>query len=517
MANQLDLMDLRQIMRLHLDGLSNRKIGTTLGISRNTVNQYIHLFTASELSIQELLTLDNQSLRDLFPAESTIDHTRYTALLAFFKEMNASRTHPGFTFQHHYYLYKKSHQQAYSYTQFMEHYHRQHPKEAGSMKLAHQAGHELFVDYAGKKLSYVDKATGEAIPVDVFVAILPHSQYTYVEASRSQKREDFLDCMGNALAFYGGVPKGIVSDNLKSAVSRASKYEPEINRSLKDFARHYNCVVNPTRSYSPQDKALVENAVHLVYQRIYYPIRNMQFFSLVALNKAIKPLVENYNNLLLQRKERSRKELFQSVEQQYLKPLPASSYELKEYRRGKVQKIGYIYFSPNKNYYSVPYRYIGKHVHIHYTTTRVEVYFYHERIAFHQRNFAKGSYTTNKEHLRSTHQQYLDWSPDYFIKLAAQHGAYTQELISKLFLQNDYPEANYKRAMGIIQLHKEYDSVRLNNACKRALYTDQFSYQMIKNILVNQLDTEPLDTSSIDNGQSHIPAHANVRGAAAYQ
>ena len=171
----------------------------------------------------------------------------------------------------------------------------------------------------------------------------------------SQKREDLISSMGNALSFFGGVPKAIVSDNLKSAVTRASKYEPDINRSFKDFAQHYNCVINPTRSYSPQDKALVENAVQLVYQRIYYPIRAMVFFTLEDLNKEIKILLNTYNNLLFQRKDASRKELFQSIERSYLKTLPEVAYELKDYKRAKVQKIGYVYFSPDKNYYSVPY------------------------------------------------------------------------------------------------------------------------------------------------------------------
>lgn len=246
------------------------------------------------------------------------------------------------------------------------------------MKLEHEAGNEMFIDYAGKKLHIVDKETGEIIPVEVFVAILPNSQYTYVEACLSQKRKDLIACCTGALNFYGGVPKAIVSDNLKSAVTRASKYEAEVNRTFKDFARHYNCVINPARGYAPQDKALVENAVHLTYQRIYYPLREMTFFSLDDLNREIRKLLINYNSLLFKRKEASRIELFQTVERQYLKPLPSSSYELKDYRKAKVQKMGYVYFSPDKSYYSVPYRYIGKETCIHYTRDMVEVYFYQE-------------------------------------------------------------------------------------------------------------------------------------------
>ncbi len=187
------------------------------------------------------------------------------------------------------------------------------------MKLDHKAGDKLMIDFAGKHLHITNKETGELIPVEVFVAILPCSQYTYAEACMSQKREDLVSCVGNALQYIGGVPKAIISDNLKSAVTRSSKYEPQINKTLKDFAHHYGCVINPTRSYSPQDKALVENAVNLAYQRIYYPLRNTIFFSLGELNKEIRKLLANYNDVLFQRK--------------LLKPLPTSEYEMKDYRR----------------------------------------------------------------------------------------------------------------------------------------------------------------------------------------
>jgi len=347
------------------------------------------------------------------------------------------------------------------------------------------------------------------------VAILPNSQYTYAEACLSQKREDLISCMSNALAFFGGVPKAIVSDNLKSAVSRASKYEPEINRAFKDFARYNGCVINPTRSYSPQDKALVENAVRLVYQRIFYPMREMTFFSLSDLNREIRHLLSSYNDLLFQRKQASRKELFQSVERAYLKPLPGERYQLKDYRRAKVQKIGYVYFSPDKSYYSVPYRYIGHSTMIHYTNTTVEVYFNHERIAFHQRNPSMGVYNTIKDHLSSKHQAFTEWSPEYFKQKAAKHGTYVLEIIVRLMTNSTYPETSYKRAMGIIQLHREYGSQRLNDACQRAVYAGTCSYRRIKNMLKFNQDKEPFP-SSVTN-KTHIPPHKNLRGASAYQ
>jgi hypothetical protein len=513
MANTLDPMDIKQIISLHLDGLSNRKIGSTLSISRNTVNTYLRFIHTSKYSAEELLELDTKSLQELFTSHTTIKNDRYYALMLYFGKVNTARNHPGFTFKFHYYEYCKEVKQPYSYTQFMEHYNRKYAKIKGSMKLDHQAGDEMFIDFAGKKLAIVDRATGEIKPVEVFIAILPHSQYTYVEACMSQKREDLISCMTHALNFYQGVPKAIVSDNLKSAVTRASKYEPEINRTFKDFARHYNCAINPTRSYRPQDKALVENAVNLTYQRIYYPLRQMTFFSLEDLNRHIRIQLDKYNDLLFQRKEASRKELYQCIERSYLKPLPTSPYQLKDYTRAKVQKIGYVYFSPDKSYYSVPYRYIGKSTQVHYTQNTVEVYFYHERIAIHKRNPSKGVYITNKDHLSSTHKFYSNWSPEYFKKLAKKHGSNVLNCVELILARTDYPETAYKRITGIIQLHKIYGSDRLDKACERAIYGNSPSYRFIKNILKNNLDKEFIDISQLDSNISHIPKHENIRGA----
>ena len=509
-------MDLKQIIRLHLEGLSNRQISNTLGIGRNAINTYMQLFRSSSMTFEAILALSNSDFKELFPGKTTINNERYNQLMGYFKKVNQAKTHPGFTFLYHYQEYKSQVENPYSYTQFMEHYNRKHSKLKGSMKLEHQAGHEVMIDFAGKHLYITDRETGERIAVEVFVSILPFSHYTYVEACMSQKREDLLTCMGNALQYYGGVPKAIVSDNLKSAVTRASKYEPQVNKSLKDFAHHYSCVVNPTRAYSPQDKALVENAVNLAYQRIYYPLRDMVFFSLFELNKEIRKLLVAYNNLLFQRKQSSRRELFQSIERDTLKVLPVQAYEMKEYRRAKVQKMGYVYFSPDKNYYSVPYRFIGKQTQIHYTGSWVEVYYNSERIAIHKRDHSRGVYITIKEHLSSAHQAYKDWSPEYFKTLAKKHGEFVMLFVEELIRQSDYPEIAYKRAMGVIQLHRQYGSERLNNACQRALYGNALRYHSVKNILKNNMDKEYLNVDNLNLTETHIPKHDNIRGAKTY-
>jgi transposase len=515
MANKLDIMDLKQIINLYLDGNSNRQISRTLSINRNTVNHYISGCKASDLSLEELRKLSDADLEELFSSKTTINNERFSALMAFFETMHAHRNHPGFTLLYHYQLYEGQTPNPYSYTQFTTHYQRKYKQPKGSMKLDHQPANELYVDYAGKKLEVVDSATGEVTQVEVFIATLPFSQYTYVEACPSQKREDFIQCLNNAMAYFGGVPHAIVSDNLKAAVTRSSKYEAVINKTLKDFALHYGCAINPTRSYAPQDKALVENAVQLTYQRIYYPMRNMRFFSLQQLNVEIQKHLVSYNDVLFQRKESSRRELFQAIEEPLLKALPCTTYEMKEYAQAKVQKMGYVYFSADKTYYSVPYRYIGSQTQIQYTVRHVEVYHNRVRIAYHERVSRPGTYITNKDHLCSTHQAYSEWSPKYFTDLARKVGINTELFMAGLFLQGDYPELSYKRARGILQLAKNYGNQRVDKACLRAVYHDAYSYKMIKNILENNMDDHQLEQAQ--NNTSHIPDHENIRGSENYQ
>ena len=509
-------MDLKQIINLHLAGESNRGISDMLGISRKTVNAYMKLFHASEVPLKELLALDAASLRELFPIKTTINNARYDRLMRYFDKTKLARYAPGFTLQYHHLEYQQIDPEPYSYTQFCLHFNRRFKQLSGSMKLEHKAGDQLMIDFAGKHLYLTDKQTGEQTAVEVFVSILPCSQYTYVQACKSQKREDLIRCITGALGYIGGVPKAIVSDNLKSAVSRSSKYEPQINKSLKECALHYGCVINPARPYHPQDKALVENAVKLVYQRIYYPLREMTFFSLQELNQEIRKLLEGFNDYLFQLKEASRKELFQRIERRELKALPAAPYEVKNYCRAKVQKMGYVFFSVGKAYYSVPYRYIGKQTQIHYTATQIEVYYNRDRIALHKRTASKGTYNTIKEHLSSNHQIYKDWSPEYFKKLAQPHGESVMMFIEQLLNQAAYPEVGYKSAMGVIQLHRQYGAERLNKACARALYGNFLSYTRVKNILQNHLDREYQDLDKLNDTRSHIPEHTNIRGAGAY-
>ena len=281
-ATQIDIMKIKQLLLLKSKNLSNRKIASEVGIDRNTVNEYVRRLLSSGYSYHELLNFEEKDLQDLFPSKETMDKERFASLHDLFPGYVNELKKPGCTRQHLWNRYKQEHIGYYSYSQFCQLLSDWLDTKKVSGKLIHKAGDKLYIDYAGKKLQIVDKDTGEIKDVEVFVGILPASNYTYVEASSDQTRASLVKSVGNCLSYFGGVTQAIVPDNLKSAVTKASKYEPVVNKTFRDMGQHYGCVINPCRAYSPQDKALVESAVNLVYQRIYYHLSNMTFFSLLG-------------------------------------------------------------------------------------------------------------------------------------------------------------------------------------------------------------------------------------------
>ena len=344
-AKRKGIMDIRQILRLKTKGFSHRRISGEIDVHRNTINEYVRLFDAQPKSYEELQAQSDKELESMFTRTSNIDLSRYQELSSQFSYFRDELKKPGCTRQALWQGYIEKHPNGYQRSQFNEHLRRWLRQTKSSGKLNHKAGDKIYVDYTGKKLHYVDRETGEQIEVEVFVGILPCSQLTYVEASKSQKRDDFIVSMGNCLEYMQGVPQAIVPDNLKSAVTKASKYEPILNKMFKDFALHYGCSINPTRSYSPQDKAFVESAVKLVYQRIFYPINEMTFFSLDQINSELGRRLEVYNDYLLTTTQVSRRHQFQTIERPYLSALPSSCYEIKTFKQATVQKMGYVFVS----------------------------------------------------------------------------------------------------------------------------------------------------------------------------
>jgi len=342
-----------------------------------------------------------------------------------------------------------------------------------------------------------------------------YSQLTYVQAVASQCKEDFISATENALHFYGGVPRVLIPDNLKSAVTKADKYEAEVNSTFLDFANHYGTSVLPARSYKPRDKAHVERAVNIAYSRIFAPLRDQIFYSLASLNEAISDRLEAHNSKHFQQRPISRRQLFEEEEKPVLGPLAPERYEIKKFKEVTVMKSGFIQLWEDKHYYSVPYRFISCKVKVIYSTTQVSVFYNRERVAYHRRSTKKFGHSTIHEHMASTHQFVSDWNPDKFIGWAASIAPVVKDYITRILDAATYPEQAYRSCVGILGYDKKVGRERFIKAIERAAYYGAFNYTMVKKILQAGLDQVPL--SDENNQQLPLPDHDNIRGPQAYQ
>jgi len=500
---------IREIIRLSEEaGLSNRKIAQALGISRPVIAQYIIDIKSANLKYADINEMPDDSLLEIISGNKKENKEKYRKLSSNFDYYTKELRRTGVTLLILWEEYKATESHGYSYSQFCYHY--QVWKEASeiSMHIEHKSGDKMYVDFTGKKLGIIDRVTGEIIPVEVFVAVLGASQLTYVEAVMSQKKEDFLRANENAFRYFGGVTAAIVPDCLKSAVSKAHKYEPDINPEYLDFARHYSTAILPARPYHPKDKPSAENAVRIVYSWIFARIRNQVFFSLSDLNNVIRELLEEYNNKLMQRPKLSRRDMFNEIEKDALKPLPDELYEIKHYKRLKVGFNYHVYLSEDRHSYSVPYRARGRYVELFFTGKTVEIYENNTRIAIHKRSRKVNGYSTLKEHMPPNHQWMTDWSPDRLIKWALNLGSPVKDVIETVLLSKEHPEQAYKTCLGILNLSKKYSTHRLVKACERAFRYECCSYKAIANILKNNMEVLNDEPDLFER----LPDHENIRG-----
>lgn len=513
--NPINMSKVRQILRLHSQGYKKLQIAEQTGVSRNTLKKYIKEFIESGLSFSEINELSDKDLEDLFvkPQERLPVNDKLQTLFGLFPFMDKELKRKGVTRRILWKDYKEKYPDGFGRSQFNSYFAAWKAQVNPFMRMEHKVGDKLYVDFAGEKLHIIDKQTGEIHQVEVFVAILGASQLTYVEAVMTQQKEDFIAACEGALHYYGGVPAAIVPDNLKSAVTKSSKYEPVLNETFADFAQHYSTTILPARAYRPRDKALVENAVKIIYTRIYAKIKDKQHFTLEELNTSIRLALEEHNSLLLTGKNYSRRQQFEEIERPVLQPLPVLRYELKKQVFVTVMKNGHVSLAADKHYYSVPYRFIGKKVKLMYSRHTVEIYYNYERIAIHKRLKSPYNYTTDKEHLASSHRFVSDWTPERFLSWAEGIHEDVRLYILKVLDRKQHPEQAYKSCVGILSLGKKAGNERLIKACQRALGYGIYNYKTIQKILEKGLDRNDME----DSEPLEMPLHDNIRGEEYYQ
>jgi len=522
MSNKvISMQQIRSIIHLLEKGYSLRAISTQIGLSRQTVTFYATRLKNAPYSLEALRQFPDEDLANIVyaPVVATPlpENARRQELDVRMPYFLSELTRTGVTRLLLWEEYRKESIDPFRYTQFCILLKQASKITNASMHLVHAPGAMVMADFAGDKMSYVDRSSGEVIYCPVLVAVLPFSKYTFAMALPDASIPQVIKALNACMAYFGGVPLSLKTDNMKQVVIKSCRYEPLFSEALQQWALHYNITLLATRIAKPKDKGAVENEVKIAYQRIYAPLRDEMFYYIGQLNEAVNKQLALHNEKLFQLKDYSRLQQFSLEEKSLLQSLPVEEFVIKHRVLAKVQKNYHITLGEDYHHYSVPYQFIGKQVSAVYDTDNVEIYYQHKRIALHRRSYKKHDFTTVGDHMPEGHQRYFEqqgWTPAYFLDQAKRIGPFVERYMDEVLKSRAYTEQTYNACRGILRLHKQYGSVRLQAACSRALTGNVFNYRTIHNILSNNLD-------QLKDGYQpdlfKLPDHPNLRGPDSYQ
>lgn len=505
-TERLNMRHVREILRQKwVLARTHREVALSVGLSAGAVAKVVGRAEAAGMTWAAVEALDEQVLEaqlygPRLPQTAQRPMPDWTLV-------HAERLRPSVTLELLHLEYIQEHPDGYRYTAFCEHYRRWLKTKQLSMRQDHRAGDKAFVDYSGRKPGYVDPATALRIEVELFVAVLGASNFTYAEASPSQRGPHFIQSHIRALEYFGGSPSALVPDQLKSGVTKSCWYEPGIQRTYEQLATHYGTTVLPARPYRPKDKAKVEGAVLIAQRWIVARLRNQTFFSLDELNEAIWALLEDLNDRPMRVYKASRRELYERIDKPALTPLPATAFVYGEWKHARVS-IDY-HVELDGHYYSVPHALIHEQVELRSTATTVEAFNRGKRVASHARSSERGRHTTVEEHMPRAHREHRDWSPTRLITWATTIGPNTAALVDAILRERTHPEQGYRSCLGILRLSKRYSPERLEAATTRALGVGARSYRHVDSILKRGLDRVALEEPATDRPPVD---HENVRG-----
>ena len=503
---------LRELLRQHHElKLSNRAIARGLSMSSSTVSDYLGRARIAKLPwpLPPELEDDEKLEGLLFPDEKSPKLTRPEPDWAL---VHAELKKKGVTKLLVWHEYREAQPEGYAYSQFCEHYARWLASASVIMRQQHRAGEKCFVDFSGDGVEVVDGASGEVRVAKLFVAVLGASSLTYVEPVFGEDVPTWVGCHVRAFEYFGGVTELVVPDNLKAGVTRAHRYEPDLNPTYADLARHYGFAVLPARPRRPRDKAKVEVGVLLAERWILAALRHRRFARLGEVQEAVRPLLDRLNARPMRKLGKSRRELFEEVERAALKPLPSRAYELAFWKKARVNLDYHVELEGHC--YSVPYTLVGKEVELRHTEACVEVFLGGRRVASHVRSAQKGRFTTLAEHMPAAHRAHAEWTPSRIIRWAEGVGPSCALLVEELMKRRPHPEQGFRSALGLIRLadEKRYGKQRVEKACARALRHRAVSYKSVLAILQHHLE----DADAAREEKGPLPEHQNVRGAHYY-
>ena len=508
------MRQIKEVLRLKFEAkLSHERIAAATGLSKGAVTSYLKRALDAGISWPLAPQIDDAALEArLFPVASApaAGHAAPD-----FAHIHQELKRKGVTLQLLWEEYSAAHPDyAYRYSQFCFHYGRFRDSLKRSMRQVHRAGEKLFLDYCGNTVPIIDVGSGELRAAQIFVAVLGASNYTYAEASFSQSLPDWIGSHIRTFEFLGSVPALLVPDNLKSAIKRACRYEPEATSTYADMARHYGTAILPARPFHPRDKAAVETSVLLVQRWILARLRNRQFFTLAELNAAIGALLIDLNNRPFKKLEGSRSSAFALIDRPAMAPLPVTRYEYAEWKAAIVN-IDY-HVEIDGHYYSVPHSLVRHKLEVSFTASTIECFFKGKRVAVHVRSHSRGRHTTLAEHMPESHRKHSEWSPGRLLNWGLSIGPGTRDVVKWQFENRPHPEQGYRACLGLLNLARHYGPERLEAACRRALAIGSPTRKRIKSILDAKLDQHPelFPTPASEAPASPPPApHANVRGA----
>ena len=509
---KLPMRKITEVLRLDAQGLSRRQIAMSAGMSRTAVREYLIRAAGAGVSWPLPEGIDAEALEArLFPPIVAVAERPVPEWRAVHRELKSRRHHV--TLRLLWLEWKADNPDGWCYSQFCQRYRDWLGAADVVMRLSYAGGERMFVDFSGDKApDWVGPDTGEVHRDEVFVSVLGACGLIYAEATAGQDLDSWIGAHVHAWEAYGGVAAVTTPDNLRAGVSKACWYDPELNPSYLELARHYNTVVLPARPRRPRDKAAAEAGVLAVERWVLAPLRNRSFGSRGELNEAMAAKVAELNSRAFRGEPASRADLFAELERPYLRPLPTARYELARWRKATVH-IDYHVDAGDGHYYSVPYRHVRQRVELRITSATVEVFKDGARIASHAREHGRRRYITDPAHMPAAHRAHLEWSPQRIIDWAATISAATAKLVEAILASRPHPEHAYRACLGIMSLARRYGDERVEAACVRALAAGAISYSSVKSILAENLDRLPLPAAEAVPPPTE---HDNLRGPGYY-
>jgi len=518
MANKIKV---KLIMELRAAGMSQREISRARHMSQHSVGDVCRIAAEKGISYEDLRDKEDDDIYQLFfpgkyLSESVFKETDYPYV---HKELKRT----GVTLKLLWNEYKdncrKNGEIPMGYTKFCEGYSDYVLKNSLTNHLIHKPGIICEVDWSGPKMEVVEVNTGEIIPVYLFVATLPYSQYSYVEPCLNMKEDSWIRCNIHMFEFFGGSTVRITCDNLKTGViSHPREGDIILNERYEDFGNHYCTAIIPAGVRKPKQKASVEGTVGKIATAIIAKLRNEIFTSMEQLRASTSKALKEFNDAPFQKREGSRSSVFSQFEKPYLHPLPALPYEVAEWVYGRSVNID-CHVVYKKNRYSAPYNYVGKPVNLKVTNSLVEIYSGSNRIATHKKipDYLSNQWQTNPEHMPEQFQQ-TEWDDKRIKRWAYSIGSHTGEVIDRIFNSVGIKEQGYNSSLSVLRLSKSYSEERLESACEVALSRVKIPrYHHLKSILSSNQDIYYLESKADDEKkQINRTAQGYVRGPKYY-